>query len=123
MGDQATPSGTVRIEIFDPPMCCPTGLCGPSIDPALLDVHEAILKVTAEFSGRVHIERYLLGQQPQKFAQQPEVIARLKAHGVPVLPITLLNGRVVKEREYPTYSALRAWIAQAADPVPVTEAR
>jgi len=25
-----------RIEIFDPAMCCPTGLCGPNINPDLM---------------------------------------------------------------------------------------
>ena len=24
-----------KIEIFDPAMCCPTGLCGPNIDPEI----------------------------------------------------------------------------------------
>lgn len=24
---------TIKVEIFDPPMCCPGGLCGPAIDP------------------------------------------------------------------------------------------
>lgn len=54
----------------------PTGLCGPTIDPALLEIHEAILKLKAEDDGRVSIERYGLGQQPVKFMQQPEVITR-----------------------------------------------
>ena len=25
-----------KIEIFEQAMCCPTGLCGPAIDPELL---------------------------------------------------------------------------------------
>ncbi len=113
---------TLTIEIFDPPMCCPTGLCGPAIDPALLDIHEAILRVKREYDGRAKVERYLLGQQPAKFMQQPAkfmqqpaVIARLKVQGIPVLPITVVNGRVVKERAYPTYEELAAWIGRAGD--------
>ncbi len=102
----------VVIEIFDPPMCCPTGICGPTIDPALLDTHEAILKLKAEYDGQARIERYLLGQQPAKFMQQPEVIARLKAHGISVLPVTVVNGRVVKERTYPSYVELKGWLNQ-----------
>jgi hypothetical protein len=102
----------VTIEIFDPPMCCPTGLCGPTIDPALLDIHEAILKLKAEYDGRARFERYLLGQQPAKFMEYPEVLARLKRHGVNALPITTVNGRVVKERTYPTYDELRTWVNQ-----------
>lgn len=100
----------VKVEIYDPPMCCPTGVCGPAIDPALLDIHEAILKIKAEGDGRASVERYVLGQQPAKFMQQPEVIARLKANGVAVLPITVVNGRVMKERAYPSYYELKAWI-------------
>ena len=102
----------VVIEIFDPPMCCPSGVCGPTIDPALLDIHEAILKLKKEHDGQLGIERYLLSQQPAKFMQQPEVIGRLKAVGIPALPITLVNGRLVKERAYPSYTELQAWIAE-----------
>jgi hypothetical protein len=101
---------SVTIEIFDPPMCCPGGLCGPTLDPALLDIQEAILKISEEFDGRVSVHRYLLGQQPAKFMQQPEVIVRLKTEGIGVLPLTVVNGRVVHERAYPTYEALRGWV-------------
>ena len=31
------------VEFFDPPMCCPTGLCGPTLDQTLLDINEMIL--------------------------------------------------------------------------------
>ncbi len=100
----------VVVEIFDPPMCCPGGMCGPAIDPALLDIQEAILKLSDEFATRVSVNRYLLGQQPAKFMQQPEVLARLKSEGVAVLPLTVVNGKVVHERGYPSYEALRALI-------------
>jgi len=103
----------VNVEIFDPPLCCPTGICGPAIDPALLDAQEAILRVQSEFDGRVRVERYALGQQPGKFMQQPEVVTRLKAQGVTVLPITVVGGRAVKEKAYPAYEELRAWIEDA----------
>ena len=100
------------VEIFDPPMCCPTGICGPIIDPALLGIQEAILKLKKEHDGQFAIERYSLRQQSAQFMQQPEVVARLKAHGVPVLPVTVVNGQVMKERAYPTYQELKGWIAR-----------
>ncbi len=103
---------TAVIEIFDPPLCCPTGLCGPTIDPALLDINEAILKLKAEFDGRASISRHLLGQEPAKFVQQTDVITRLKLNGVAVLPITVVNGVVKKERAYPSYLELKSWIEE-----------
>lgn len=103
----------VTIEIFDPPLCCPTGICGPTVDPALLDAQEAILRVQSELDGRVRVERYALGQQPAKFMQQQEVVARLKAQGVAVLPVTVVAGHVVKEKGYPSYQELCAWIDDA----------
>ena len=100
----------MTIEIFDPPMCCPSGLCGPDIDPALLDINEAILKVKKEFDGQVKIERYLLSQQGQKFMQQPEVMKRLQSNGVEILPLTLVDGKVVKEKSYPTFDEIKNYI-------------
>jgi hypothetical protein len=100
----------LKIQVFDPPMCCPTGACGPTIDPALLEAHEALLRIQAEFDGGVKVERYALGQQPAKFMQEPEVATRLKAHGVPILPVTVVDGRAVKERSYPAYEELRGWV-------------
>jgi len=108
----------VTVEIFDPPMCCPSGVCGPTIDPAVLDVHEAVLKIRSELAGEVQLERYLLGQQPAKFMQQPEVLARLKAKGVEALPITVVDGRAVKEGSYPGYAELRGWIEAARQAAP-----
>ncbi len=100
---------TTKIEIFDPPMCCPTGLCGPNIDPALLNVNEAILKLQKEYDGQLKIERYLLSQQGPKFMQNKDIMELLKKNGVEVLPITIANGKVVKEKAYPTYEEMKSY--------------
>lgn len=100
----------MKIEIFDPPLCCPSGLCGPDIDPALLDINEALLKIKKDFNGSINVERYLLSQQGQKFMQQPEVMKRLQANGVSMLPLTLVDGKVVKEKEYPSYDEITGFI-------------
>ena len=100
----------VVIEIFDPPMCCPGGLCGPVIDPALLDVSEALLKM--KNAHGITVQRYLLQQQGAKFMQNPEVLALLKEHSTGVLPVTTVNGKVVKTKEFPTYDELLQYAGQ-----------
>jgi hypothetical protein len=110
-----TDTKLVTIEIYDPPMCCPSGLCGPSIDPALLDINEAILRLKKDHDGKVTIERYLLTQQGPKFMQNPNVLALLKSHGVEVLPITTVNGEVIKQQAYPSYDELKSVIGERAN--------
>lgn len=98
--------GKVAVEIFDPPMCCPGGLCGPAIDPALLDINEALLHLRQDYDGRVTVERYLLPSQAGKFMAAPPVMQALQTRGVAVLPMALVNGRVLTSGRYPTYHEL-----------------
>jgi len=101
----------VKVEIFDPPMCCPAGICGPTIDPVLLDIQEALLKIQKQFDGAASVERYLLSQQPARFMQNPEILALLKKEGTGILPITAVEGEVMKTKSYPTFQELDQWIA------------
>ena len=52
------------VEIFDPPMCCPTGLCGPVLDQTLLDVSEMIFALQ---SKGVVVKRYQMASDPNAF--------------------------------------------------------
>ena len=56
-----------KIEVYDPPMCCPTGLCGPDVDEELLSFQEAVLKIEKEHGGKVKIKRHGLNTNPQAF--------------------------------------------------------
>lgn len=100
----------LEVAFYEPPMCCPGGLCGPSIDQDLLDFKETILKINEKFDGKVNINRYLLNQNSFKFMENKEVIESLKSHGVSVLPITTIDGKIVKSQEYPTFEELIGFI-------------
>jgi len=100
----------VKVEIFDPPMCCPTGICGPTIDPVLLDIQEALLRIQKQFDGAASVERYLLSQQPARFMQNPQVLALLKKEGAGILPITVVEDEIVKTKSYPSFQELSQWI-------------
>ena len=59
------------IEVYDPAMCCSTGVCGPEVDPVLV-AFAADLKWVADQG--VTVRRYNLGQEPQAFAANPAVV-------------------------------------------------
>jgi hypothetical protein len=95
-----------KIEIFDPAMCCSTGLCGPSIDQNLLRVATTINNLTKK---GVSITRYNLSSDPQAFIDNKKVNEYLIKEEVQVLPITIVDGEVVKTREYPTDAEFAQW--------------
>ncbi len=100
------------IQIFDPPMCCPGGLCGPAIDPALLEVNDALLKLKREHG--ITVSRFLLQQQGTEFAKNPEVMKLLTDGGVDALPITVVGGKIVKSRTFPSYDELVSYVGPTA---------
>ncbi|WIW70665.1 arsenite efflux transporter metallochaperone ArsD [Anaerosinus gibii] len=101
-----------KIEIFDPAMCCSTGICGPSIDKELLRVATVINNI--EKKG-IKIIRYGLSSNPQAFIMNTKVNELLREHNEKILPITLVNGEVVKSRAYPTNDEFAAWTGLAKE--------
>lgn len=96
-----------KVEIFDPALCCSTGVCGPSVDPKLV---QAAVDLEALKKQGVTVNRYNLAQDLDAFAGNEAVKALLAAKGTDVLPVTVFNGEVVKESEYPTADELAAWL-------------
>lgn len=94
-----------EIEIFDPPMCCPTGLCGPTLDQTLLDVNEMILAL--EGAGKT-IARYQMTSQPQAFLNNVTVMRLVREQQMAALPITFVAGQLVKTGAYPTIDEVQA---------------
>ena len=102
----------IRLQIYDPPMCCSGGLCGPDVDPALLDIQETLLKVKAKWQDAVLVERYTLSQQPGKFAENPNLMRLLESHGTSALPATVINGVIQLYGQYPTLDDLEEIVTQ-----------
>ncbi len=91
------------IQVFDPPMCCSTGVCGPEVDP-VLPRFAADLEWLA--SHGVEVQRFNLTQQPQAFAENQLVIQALKQVGNEVLPMILADGVVACQGRYPSREEL-----------------
>jgi arsenical resistance operon trans-acting repressor ArsD len=88
-----------EVEFFDPPMCCPTGLCGPTLDQTLLDVNEMILALQGE---NLRVERYQMFSHPNAFLGNPEVMKLVREKQLEALPIVLVGGKVMKAGSYPS---------------------
>lgn len=101
----STKSATVLVEIFDPPMCCSTGICGPTIDPELIAIDEVALTLKGEGA---QVERYQMAQQPQTFRRYPEVFRMILEQKLAALPITTVNGQIIKSGAYPRIEEIRA---------------
>ena len=86
------------IQIYDRPMCCSTGICGPSVDPVLPRFAADLDKMKT--AGHA-IERYNLAQQPQAFIQNAAIHALISAKGPDVLLVVIVDGRIVSRGIYP----------------------
>ena len=96
-----------KIIIYDPPMCCSTGVCGPNPDQSLISLQDTIKKVK-EMGAEV--ERYLITQSPQKFKENPEVIKLIQEKQLKALPITTCDGKIVKTGAYPTLEEFKKFV-------------
>jgi hypothetical protein len=93
-----------KLEVFDPAMCCSTGVCGVDVDPVLAQFAADLKWVEAH---DVTVERHNLGQEPQAFAANPAVLKEMEA-GMDRLPILTVDGHIVSTGMYPS----RAQLAQ-----------
>lgn len=101
----------IQVELFDPPMCCPTGLCGPTLDQTLLDVNEMVLALKA---ANIGIERYQMTSHPQAFLNNADVMRLVRERQMAALPITVVNGRVIKVGAYPTLAEVQSALNEGA---------
>lgn len=103
------------IQIFDPALCCSSGVCGPETDPALV-------AFAADFDWAkkqgANIERFNLAQQPLLFAQNETVKGFLARSGKESLPLILVDGEVALAGRYPKREELARWADLKVDAEP-----
>lgn len=87
-----------QIEVFDPPMCCSSGVCGPSVDP-LLAAFAA--DVDWLISQGVAVVRHNLAQDPQPFVTNTVVLDFMRRDGDACLPLVLVDGAILAHGAYP----------------------
>ncbi len=95
----------MKIEFFDPEMCCSTGVCGPSPDAELIRVNEMIEQLKAQGHTTV---RYMMSRNPETFSSNKNVYQELIGKGTSALPIVVVDGQIVSKGQYPTINDMLA---------------
>lgn len=96
-----------RMEIYEPAMCCPTGICGPGVDPELIRISTTLNNLKR---NGIEVKRYNLTNHAAVYAENAMVSEILKTEGMKVLPLVLLDGKVVKTGGYPTNEEFCEWL-------------
>ena len=106
----------IKVQVFEPAMCCSTGVCGPSVDPVLP-------KFAADLewlkSKGAQVERYNLAQEVGAFTSNPIVKTTLNSQGTKCLPLVLVDGVIVSEAIYPTRKVLAGFVGVDYESEPV----
>ncbi len=108
-----------KLQIFDPALCCSTGVCGTEVDQALVD-----FSVDVDWLKHAggQIERFNLAQQPMAFVENQTAKSFLERSGAEGLPLVLIDGEIALAGRYPTRKELArlAGVQEAVSEPPVS---
>lgn len=99
----ALESAVTTLKIYDPALCCSSGVCGPSVDDKLVALAGFLKGLDA---GRFKVERYNLAQQPAAYVDNKAVAATLKDRGTDALPLFYVDDELVWSGSYPSIEEL-----------------
>lgn len=116
----------MKVTILDPVLCCTSGLCGSTIDEALVQT-SANVKWLRSLGHDVH--RHSLSNDAVSFKDYPSAIEKIQHDGIESLPYILINNRLVLTGRYPEKAEWEALAAQfnnshepAGEPIAVRNA-
>ncbi|SJZ89938.1 arsenite efflux transporter metallochaperone ArsD [Selenihalanaerobacter shriftii] len=99
----------IEVKVYEPPMCCSTGVCGPDVDDELIQFNDALKQLEQE---GVEVERNSMNHNPFAFQQNQTILDSVNNKGTDDLPITTVNDKVIEMGEYPALEKLKAEINQ-----------
>jgi len=99
-----------QFQVYDPAMCCSTGVCGPDVDPVLVRFAADLKWLRGQ---GVEVQRFNLSQSPAAFVENDQVKQALTDKGEGALPMVIASGRVLSSGRYPERNELAAWAGVA----------
>jgi hypothetical protein len=110
----------MKIEIYDPAMCCSTGVCGPSVDPELVRIQEVLRQIQKQ-APTIQAQRFGLTSDPQAFVANSAVADLLKNEGPECLPLVFVDGELICKGSYPGNQQLQEILQRAGFELALTE--
>ncbi|AXE37457.1 arsenite efflux transporter metallochaperone ArsD [Acidipropionibacterium virtanenii] len=99
------------IRVYEPALCCNTGVCGPDVDQDLVTF---TADLDAVQQAGADADRANPASEPQAFAASPAVLAFMNTVGSEGLPLTLVDGATTLTGRYPTRDEMLRWTGLAA---------
>lgn len=93
----------IKLEVFDPPMCCATGICGNNVDPKLVTFATDLEWLKKQ---GIEVVRHGLSFEPNEFVKNEAVKNTLQSDGNDCLPIVMIENDLVYKGIYPTREQL-----------------
>ena len=95
------------LTVYDPPMCCSSGVCGPEVDPKLVQFASDVdwLKGLG-----VDVQRFSLSREPERFVANPAVKVILDESGGDDLPAIMTGDDLIASGYYPSRDELVAML-------------
>lgn len=92
-----------HLEIYDPAMCCSSGVCGPDTDPEVSRFAADLKRLT---DAGTEVRRFNLAHEPEAFLAAAPVRGLLDESGSAALPAIVVNGALVSQGRYPEIAEL-----------------
>ena len=91
------------LKVYDPAMCCPTGICGTNVDTKLVQLANFLNSLD---KNMFEVKRFGLSTNPQEYVINSEVSKLLNEEGVECLPLIFLDDELLFKSDYPSVPAL-----------------
>ena len=95
-----------KLTIFDPAMCCDTGICGVDTDTAMIEFASDLDWLQ---KNGVEVQRFNLAQEPAAFVNDPLIKTEINESGESCLPLLVLEGKIISRGVYPDRQQLQSW--------------
>lgn len=106
------------LTVYDPAMCCSTGICGAQVDQRLVDLAADLDWLKAQ---GVTVRRFGLSREPAEFAANDTIRRIMQDSEGDDLPVFMVDGVLKAKGRYPARAEMAEWVGLAAPKLEITE--